>query len=106
MLGGLKNWMRRRVRGVQRAGQFPLLLPHHRVMEESEIKRGVGVSERMRRGLDLCDGTRTLGEGAQRAGVAKAELIEMQDRGAVLIWHSPVPAALPKVQLVQNIIVS
>src|SRR5687768_15958441 len=106
MLGELKNGIRRRVRGWQRAGQFPLLLPHHRTLDESEIKRGVGVSESMRRAMELCDGTRTLAQVAREARVSRGELVAMQDRGGLVVWRSAVPAAPPTVERPTTVIVS
>src|SRR5688572_3348370 len=106
MLGELKNGIRRRVRGWQRAGQFPLLLPHHRTLEESEIKRGVGVSPAMAKALALCDGTRTLAAVAREAGVSRGELVRMQERGGLVVWRSAVPAAPPRVERATTVIVS
>jgi LmbE family N-acetylglucosaminyl deacetylase len=100
MLSKVKDFLRRRVRGAQRAGQYPLLLPHH-ALTESGIRTISGdcvpLSPAIREALALCDGQTRLREVAKRAGVSKADLIKAQDDGLVLIWRSAVPPEAPTV---------
>lgn len=98
MLSKVKDFLRRRVRGAQRAGQYPLLLPHHTLTERGiRTVNGemVALSPAIRAILARCDGRTRLAEAAKKAGVSKADLIKAQDDGLVLIWRSQVPADAP-----------
>jgi LmbE family N-acetylglucosaminyl deacetylase len=98
MLAKAKDYIRRRLRGMQRGGQYPLLLPHHVLAEDGlETVNGdrVALGAGLKRALGLCDGSRRLAEIAREAGVGRSELIKAQDDGLVLIWRSEVPIKLP-----------
>jgi len=101
MLNKAKDFLRRRVRAVQRAGQYPVLLPHHAVNDAgiaSVNGESRALPSTMRKALSLCDGGRSLAEVARQAGVAKADLIRAQDEGLLIVWRSPVPADVPQSQ--------
>jgi LmbE family N-acetylglucosaminyl deacetylase len=93
VLARVRNFVRRRVRAIQRGGQFPLLLPHHTIVDGS--LRSVdgssrAVSPALAKALGRCDGRRTLAQVANEAGVGRAELIGAHDEGLVLFWHRAV----------------
>jgi LmbE family N-acetylglucosaminyl deacetylase len=101
MLSKVKDYLRRRVRGVQRGGQYPLLLPHHAITEKGvRTINGdeVAIEAGVKKALGLCNGQRTLSEVVREAGVSRAELIKAQDDGLVLFWRSAVPATAPAME--------
>ena len=105
-----KNRIRRLVRAIQRAGRFPILLPHHR-LETSDIEvMGQGrrdLTEAQTRALGLCDGTNTAADVARTAGVPKSWLVQAQDEGLLILWRVPIPREPPKlITQPQNIILS
>ncbi|HEY7119584.1 MAG TPA: hypothetical protein VH475_23535 [Tepidisphaeraceae bacterium] len=85
MIARAKDFLRRRVRGWQRRGQYPLRLPQEAAPDA-----------RWRQALEACDGRRTLAEVAREAGLSRAQLIEAHDQGLLLIWRSPVPPDAPR----------
>jgi LmbE family N-acetylglucosaminyl deacetylase len=98
MLSKVKDYLRRRVRGVQRGGQYPLLLPHHALTERGvRTINGdeVAIDAGLKTALGLCNGQRKLSEVVREAGVSRAELIKAQDDGLVLFWRGAVPAQAP-----------
>jgi LmbE family N-acetylglucosaminyl deacetylase len=98
LLDRARDELRRRVRGVQRARQYPVCLPHHRVTEagvEGVDGAPRAVSPGVRRALGLADGTRTLAEIRRALKVSASELIRAQDEGLVLFWPRPVPPETP-----------
>lgn len=110
MLDGLKTLVRRRVRGFQRAGHYPVLLPHHRLTAGGVVSPGQGgaggdgapreraLPPRWAQALALCDGTRKASDVARRSGVSAADLIAMHDQGLIVLWRGPVPPAPPKLE--------
>ena len=89
-----KNRIRRLVRSIQRAGHFPILLPHHRVESHGVEVMGHGrreLTESQTRALGLCDGTKTASEVARLAGIPKSWIVQAQDEGLLFFWRSPVP---------------
>ncbi len=98
MLSKVKDFLRRQVRGTQRAGQYPLLLPHH-TLTDTGIRTvngdHVALPPPIRAILALCDGRTRLADVAKKAGASKADLIKAQDDGLVLIWRSAVPSQPP-----------
>lgn len=98
MLNKAKDYLRRRVRAMQRSGQYPLLLPHHTLTQTGLITvdgATVTLGPALKQALSVCDGRRTLGEVARQAVVPKAHLVKAQDDGLLLIWRSALPADLP-----------
>lgn len=101
MLSKFKDYLRRRVRGAQRGGQYPMLLPHHALTEKGVRTingEEVAIEERVKKALGLCNGQRTLSEVVREAGVSRAELIKAQDDGLVLFWRTAVPAQAPAME--------
>src|SRR5438874_2086181 len=101
MLSKAKDFLRRGIRGMQRGGLYPLLLPHHRLTQAGLITvngDAILLSAGLKKALSLCDGRRTLREAARQSGVSKSEIIKAQDDGLVIIWRSPVPAAGAQMQ--------
>jgi LmbE family N-acetylglucosaminyl deacetylase len=98
MLDKAKTYLRRQVRGFQRAGQYPVLLPGH-TLTDGGVQTVDGAARplapELKRALSLCDGTRTLAQVAREAGIAKADLIRAHDEALLLMWRAPVPAAEP-----------
>jgi LmbE family N-acetylglucosaminyl deacetylase len=91
--------MRRFVRGVQRAGCCPVLLPHHRLEPYGIEVLGVGrreLSDAETKALAACDGTKTAAEVARVAGVSKSWLVQAQDEGLIILWRAPVPKEPPR----------
>ncbi len=98
MLDKIKTYLRRHVRGFQRARQYPVLLPGHALTDEGvETVDGAArpLAPELKRALSLCDGTRTLAQVAREAGIAKADLIRAHDEALLLMWRAPVSAAQP-----------
>ena len=99
MLNKLKRSLRPWVRGIQRRGQYPILLPGHR-LTETGIHTPDGADRPLdaplRSALALCDGSRTLAEVARQAGITRAQLIRAHEDGLLLFWRSPLPAELPR----------
>jgi LmbE family N-acetylglucosaminyl deacetylase len=98
VLARAKNYLRRRLRSLQRAKQYPLLLPHHTIADG--ILRSIDGSGRplapaMAKSLFLCDGQRTLARVARESATAKSDLIQAHDDGLLLFWHKPVPVEPP-----------
>ena len=98
MLARAKTFVRRHVRGLQRGGSYPLLLPHHtladgrmRSVDGAEFALPAALAKALRQ----CDGQRTLAEIARQSGAARADLIKAQDDGLLLAWRLPVPADPP-----------
>src|SRR5258706_4845076 len=98
MLDKIKTYLRRHVRGFQRARQYPVLLPGHALTDEGvETVDGAArpLAPELRRALSLCDGTRTLAAVAREAGIARADMIRAHDEALLLMWRAPVPVAEP-----------
>jgi len=100
MLSKAKDFLRRQVRGAQRASQYPLLLPHH-TLTETGIKTisgdNVPLSPTTRAILAQSDGRTRLADIAKKAKASKADVIKTQDDGLILIWRSEVPAEAPQI---------
>ena len=93
MLSELKNRLRRRLRGMTRAGEFPVLLPHFRVMGDglSELEQTPRpLTREQAKALSLCDGKSKLRQIAAEAGVKADWVIEQADEGRVVFWPSPI----------------
>src|SRR5258706_15154402 len=98
MLDKIKTYLRRHVRGFQRARQYPVLLPGHALTDEGvETVDGAArpLAPELKRALSLCDGTRTLAQVAREAGIAKADLMRAHDEALLLMWRAEVPAPEP-----------
>jgi hypothetical protein len=90
MLDKAKDFLRRRVRGMQRASQYPLLLPHHTLTQDGLTTvegTTVKLDAALKKALTLCDGKRTLSQIAHEANIARAEIIKAHDDGLILIWR-------------------
>lgn len=100
MLSKAKDFLRRQVRGAQRASQYPLLLPHH-TLTETGIKTVSGddvpLSPPIRAILARCDGQTKLADIAKQAKTSKADVIKTQDDGLILIWKSQVRDKAPQI---------
>src|SRR4051812_1932342 len=96
MLSGLKNGIRRRIRGLQRSAQYVLLLPHHRDHASLAVFRTA----------EVWDGTRTLKELARQSVVSRSQFMKLHDDGLVILWRSQVPRDLPIVDRPGSIILS
>jgi len=79
MLSKAKDFLRRQVRGAQRASQYPLLLPHH-TLTETGIKTisgdNVPLSPTTRAILAQSDGRTRLADIAKKAKASKADVIK------------------------------
>jgi len=99
MLNKLKRSLRPWVRGIQRRGQYPILLPGHR-LTETGVHTPDGADRPLdaplRSALALCDGSRTLADVARQAGITRAQLIRAHEDGLLLFWRSSLPAELPR----------
>src|SRR5688572_19125789 len=94
MVTGLKNRLRRWVRGAQRGGCFPVVLPHHRLESHGIEVQGAGrreLSDPQVRALAMCDGTRTAADVARACGVRRSWLVHAQDEGWLILWRAAVP---------------
>jgi LmbE family N-acetylglucosaminyl deacetylase len=95
----LKNRLRRFVRGVRRAGHFPLLLPHHRLepygIEPLGQPRRELTAEQTS-ALKLADGTRPASQVARAAAVPRSWLMQAHEDGLLILWRAPVPPQPPK----------
>ena len=92
MLSGLKDYLRRKARGMRWRGCYPVLLPHFQVKGERLRVLGdeaetlpASVAEALR----YCDGSRTLRQAARQAGVSASELIRQHDAGRIVLWPTP-----------------
>jgi LmbE family N-acetylglucosaminyl deacetylase len=98
MLKKIKTLLRRKVRGIQRGGQCPVLLPGH-VLTATGVQTPDGATRNLDapllRALALCNGSRTLAQVAATAKFPKSELIRAHDDGLILFWRSAVPAEPP-----------
>src|SRR5688500_9321039 len=95
MLSGLKNGLRRRLRGWTRGGEFPVLLPHFRVVGEGVSELGEParpLPAGQAKALSLCDGTRKLRQVVAESGVNADWVIAQADEGRVVFWPSPLCA--------------
>src|SRR5512146_1764536 len=81
------GWLRRKVRAARRTGHFPVRVPH--------VETVAGQAE-TGRALALCDGTRSLREVAEEAGISAAEVLRLHDEGRIVLWRSPLAGQLPK----------
>jgi hypothetical protein len=93
-----KNYLRRRLRSLQRASQYPLLLPHHTITDgnlHSIDGTTHPLTPSLAKSLSLCDGQRTLARVATESAAPKSDLIEAHDDGLLLFWHKPVPTETP-----------
>jgi LmbE family N-acetylglucosaminyl deacetylase len=101
MLSTVKASLRRFIRGVQRGGQYPVLLPNHR-LTDTGVATPDGNSRpldpRLKSALALCDGTRTLSQVARQSRFPRGELIRAHDDGLLLFWRSALPRELPQLQ--------
>ena len=104
MLNRMKDNLRRAVRGLQRGGTYPILLPHHTL--EGDVLTSVDGSRRRLAGalieaLRLCDGQKTLAQASRQSRMARSGLIRAQEEGLLLLWRTAVPAAAPPAERAQ-----
>ncbi|MGE5609426.1 MAG: PIG-L deacetylase family protein [Bacillota bacterium] len=85
MLARVKQLVRRRLRGMQWSGCYPIVLPH---VWLSDVDGSVA----------LCDGTRTMRQVSQKGGLPLEQIIGWHDEELIVIW----PKALVHGPLVQD----
>ena len=95
---GIKNRLRRIIRGIQRANHFPILLPHHRlepyaIEPQGQPRRELTAEQTA--ALKLADGTRTASQIAREAKVARSWIMEAHDQGLLILWRSQIPRDPP-----------
>jgi LmbE family N-acetylglucosaminyl deacetylase len=98
MFAEAKNYLRRRLRAAQRGGQYPILLPHHRLA--GNTLHGADGSQRnldprLAAALNLCDGRHALATISRQTDLPRADLIRAHDDGLLLFWHRPLPPDPP-----------
>ena len=93
MLDEAKNLARRligtRAKSILRGSWYPMLLPHHQLVDDGISTLGGPVQlkpSRLLHALRLCDGTRTLKEAAWQGGVTAQALIEEDEADIILLW--------------------
>jgi LmbE family N-acetylglucosaminyl deacetylase len=99
IVAGLRERLRRYVRGIQRRRLYPLRLPHHWVESWGVDVMGGGRRELnggQIRALQQADGTRTVSQLARETGVARSWLVEAQENDLLILWRSAVPKESPK----------
>ena len=109
MLTPVTQFVRRYVRGLRRSGSYPILLPHFTLTEDGVRNLDGTLQPLSRPALDalrLCDGSRTLGQVARESGMSKLRLMEMHDRGEIILWGSAPHAHEPDASDVTSVIVS
>jgi LmbE family N-acetylglucosaminyl deacetylase len=93
MLSRAKNLARRLIgvhaKAILRGHWYPILLPHHHVVDGGISTLGGPVKPKtanLLASLKLCDGTRTLSEICSDSGIAPALLFQEEDEDTLMLW--------------------
>src|SRR5436309_8861991 len=104
MIKSVANTLRRTGRAWKRAGEYPILLPHFSIDEQGlvgPLGEEYPLEPAMREAVKLCDGTRRMSD----IEVGGAKLMELYDKGKIVLWREPLTPRPPE-ELVDTIIIS
>lgn len=114
MLARAKNLARRlfghHAKAILHGHWYPLMLPHHQLVDGGISTLGGPVKHKTNvliNALKLCDGSRTLSEISDQAGVSPQKLLQEEDADTLVLWpERPRPASQLAHAVTRGVVVS